>query len=247
MVEVAYVSGVDGANLFVLTPHGSATLAAVMMGLDEPMGDGLSDIELSAVAEAMNQMMGAAAERARRTPWPRWRSRSRRPSARSSSDADEARAHVPRRAVLRPGSSSSPTGSPPTCCSCVPADVRDAPRGAFGRPRRAASRADAGAHRRGDGVHQRGGRAVDGRHRSASTRLRDVQVRVSAELGRARVPVSDGREPAAGCDRRARPDTVRDDRHPRQRPCLRPARLVLVDGEYAAQIVSLEPPTLMAG
>ena len=31
-------------------PADSATLAAVMMGLDEPMGDGLSDLELSAVA-----------------------------------------------------------------------------------------------------------------------------------------------------------------------------------------------------
>ena len=35
-------------------------LAAIMMGLREPMGDGLSEMELSAVSEAMNQMMGAA-------------------------------------------------------------------------------------------------------------------------------------------------------------------------------------------
>jgi flagellar motor switch protein FliN len=59
-VEVAFVSGVTGSNLFVLTPQQAATLAALMMGMDEATGDGLSDIELSAVSEAMNQMMGAA-------------------------------------------------------------------------------------------------------------------------------------------------------------------------------------------
>ena len=59
-VEVSYVSGVNGANLFALSPEQAATLAASMMGLDEPMADGLSELEISAVAEAMNQMMGAA-------------------------------------------------------------------------------------------------------------------------------------------------------------------------------------------
>jgi len=76
--------------------------------------------------------------------------------------------------------------------------------------------------------------------------LRGVQVRVSAELGRARVPVSDVMNLPPGA-------IVELDRMPSEpidilvngRAFAR-ARLVLVDGEYAAQIVSLEPPTLMA-
>ena len=69
--------------------------------------------------------------------------------------------------------------------------------------------------------------------------LRDVQVRVSAELGRARVPVSDVMNLPPGA-------IVELDRTPSEtidilvngRAFAR-ARLVLVDGEYAAQIVSL--------
>jgi flagellar motor switch protein FliN len=58
-IEVAYVSGVSGMNLFALTPDQVATLAALMIGTDV-LGDGMSAIELSAASEAMNQMMGAA-------------------------------------------------------------------------------------------------------------------------------------------------------------------------------------------
>ena len=59
-VEVAYVSGVTGNNLFVLSPEQASKLAAVMMGLTSRWATALSEIELSAVSEAMNQMMGAA-------------------------------------------------------------------------------------------------------------------------------------------------------------------------------------------
>jgi flagellar motor switch protein FliN/FliY len=58
-IEVAYVSGVSGMNLFALTPPQVASLAALMIGTDV-LGDGMSAIELSAASEAMNQMMGAA-------------------------------------------------------------------------------------------------------------------------------------------------------------------------------------------
>jgi len=58
-IEVAYVSGVSGMNLFALTPDQVARLAALMIGTDA-LGDGMSAIELSAASEAMNQMMGAA-------------------------------------------------------------------------------------------------------------------------------------------------------------------------------------------
>jgi flagellar motor switch protein FliN len=59
---VSYVDGVTGGNLFVMTVEGARRLAAGMMG-NEPAAEGaeLSELELSAVAEAMNQMMASAA------------------------------------------------------------------------------------------------------------------------------------------------------------------------------------------
>jgi flagellar motor switch protein FliN len=62
--SVSYVDGVTGANIFVLTPAGARTLAAAM-GVPPEEGEdreaGLSELELSAIAEAANQMMAAAA------------------------------------------------------------------------------------------------------------------------------------------------------------------------------------------
>jgi len=62
--SVSYVDGVTGGNVFVMTVEGARKLAAAMMGMDpdaiEP-GEELGDLELSAVAEAMNQMMASAA------------------------------------------------------------------------------------------------------------------------------------------------------------------------------------------
>jgi len=62
--DVSYVDGVTGGNLFLMPLDSARGLAAAMMG-DEggssaPGGD-LSELELSAVGEAMNQMMSAAA------------------------------------------------------------------------------------------------------------------------------------------------------------------------------------------
>ncbi len=61
---VSYVDGVTGGNLFVMTVNGARRLAAAMMGIepDETAAAAeLSELELSAVAEAMNQMMASAA------------------------------------------------------------------------------------------------------------------------------------------------------------------------------------------
>jgi flagellar motor switch protein FliN len=62
--DVSYVDGVSGGNLFLLPVEGARGLAAAMMG-DEAgapqAGAELSELELSAVGEAMNQMMSAAA------------------------------------------------------------------------------------------------------------------------------------------------------------------------------------------
>jgi flagellar motor switch protein FliN/FliY len=62
-VSVNYVDGVTGGNVFVMTATGARRLAATMMGQPFPDDDGaeLTVLELSAVAEAANQMMAAAA------------------------------------------------------------------------------------------------------------------------------------------------------------------------------------------
>jgi flagellar motor switch protein FliN/FliY len=62
--SVSYVDGVTGGNVLVTTLDGARKLAAAMMGAEEPETQGaaeLSELELSAVAEAMNQMMASAA------------------------------------------------------------------------------------------------------------------------------------------------------------------------------------------
>jgi flagellar motor switch protein FliN len=62
--SVSYIHGVTGGNVFVMTLDGARLLAAAMMGVDEPedaAAPELSELELSAVAEAMNQMMASAA------------------------------------------------------------------------------------------------------------------------------------------------------------------------------------------
>jgi len=64
--SVSYVDGVTGANVFVMTPTGARALAAAM-GVPPPEpGIGtdnaeLSELELSAIGEAANQMLAAAA------------------------------------------------------------------------------------------------------------------------------------------------------------------------------------------
>ena len=64
--NVAYVDGVTGGNLFVMTLEGARRLAAAMMGAEEAAAAAggptkLTELELSAVSEAMNQMMASAA------------------------------------------------------------------------------------------------------------------------------------------------------------------------------------------
>jgi flagellar motor switch protein FliN len=62
--SVSYIDGVTGANVFVMTLDGARALAAAMMGLEQPENPDapeLSELELSAVSEAMNQMMASAA------------------------------------------------------------------------------------------------------------------------------------------------------------------------------------------
>jgi len=63
-VSVAYVNGGHGGNLFEMPLTVARRLAAAMAGgmeLGEQLGEELSELELSAIGEAMNQMMAAAA------------------------------------------------------------------------------------------------------------------------------------------------------------------------------------------
>jgi flagellar motor switch protein FliN/FliY len=60
--SVSFVDGVTGGNVFVMTTLGARRLAAAMMGEALPDDDGeLTELDESAVGEAMNQMMSAAA------------------------------------------------------------------------------------------------------------------------------------------------------------------------------------------
>jgi flagellar motor switch protein FliN/FliY len=62
VTNVSYVDGVSGGNVFVITRAGARRLAAAMMFMEADEDDrDLDEIELSAVGEAMNQMMAAAA------------------------------------------------------------------------------------------------------------------------------------------------------------------------------------------
>mgnify|MGYP001202536808 CR=1 FL=1 len=61
-VKVEYTEGLSGANLLVIKQSDAAIIADLMLGSDGLNPDPeLSEIHLSAVQEAMNQMMGSAA------------------------------------------------------------------------------------------------------------------------------------------------------------------------------------------
>lgn len=62
--SVSYVDGVTGGNVFLMTLDGARRLAAAMMGIEgpeDPDAPELSELELSAISEAMNQMMASSA------------------------------------------------------------------------------------------------------------------------------------------------------------------------------------------
>lgn len=62
--DVSYVDGVTGGNVFVAPLTGARRLAHAMLGITDAAADEatpLDELERSAVAEAMNQMMAAAA------------------------------------------------------------------------------------------------------------------------------------------------------------------------------------------
>lgn len=61
VVEVPYAKGLSGTNLLAIKEHDALVISNLMMGGDGiNLSDGLDEISMSAVGEAMNQMMGSA-------------------------------------------------------------------------------------------------------------------------------------------------------------------------------------------
>ncbi len=61
-IQIKYTLGLDGSNILVLKEHDVKVITDLMMGGDGTNTEGeLGELHLSAISEAMNQMMGAAA------------------------------------------------------------------------------------------------------------------------------------------------------------------------------------------
>ena len=61
-IQIRYTTGLDGSNIMVLKEHDVKVITDLMMGGDGTNTDGeLGELHLSAISEAMNQMMGSAA------------------------------------------------------------------------------------------------------------------------------------------------------------------------------------------
>ncbi len=61
-IQIKYTMGLDGTNILVLKEHDVKVITDLMMGGDGTNTQGeLGDLHLSAISEAMNQMMGSAA------------------------------------------------------------------------------------------------------------------------------------------------------------------------------------------
>jgi flagellar motor switch protein FliN/FliY len=238
--DVAYVGGLQGATRFCLQPPDVALLAAAMMGTPETTGDGLSAIELSAVSEALNQMLGATAQvLAARLGFEVEISP---PTCVVVDSAEQARAHIGETAYRATfvfesvifGAEISQEISPALAAS-LEAALAASEHEDDGFSISDLGNAFAGVLLEGEPENVEEGRA------GAREILSGIRVRVSAELGRAKLPIArvanlpDG---AVVMLDRAPTDPV--DVLVNGTPFAQ-ARVVLVDGEYAVQIVSLSP------
>jgi len=60
--DVKYKAGIEGSNLLILSQRDGSVIVDLMMGGDgRNPSEGLSDLQISGISEAMNQMMGSAA------------------------------------------------------------------------------------------------------------------------------------------------------------------------------------------
>ena len=61
-IQIKYTVGLDGSNILILKEHDVKVITDLMMGGDGTNTDGeLGELHLSAISEAMNQMMGSSA------------------------------------------------------------------------------------------------------------------------------------------------------------------------------------------
>ena len=61
-IHISYIDGISGNNVLILKEHDVKVITDLMMGGDGSNTDGeLTELHLSAISEAMNQMMGSAA------------------------------------------------------------------------------------------------------------------------------------------------------------------------------------------
>ncbi|HMJ04454.1 MAG TPA: FliM/FliN family flagellar motor switch protein [Conexibacter sp.] len=247
-VSVAYVEGVTGGNVLLMTPRGARLIAAAMGGsaiADDDAADEPTELELSAVAEAANQMFAAAAsatgvvlgQDVEIAP-PETRLLAD-PAAATAREAFDATPHAVT-ATLRA------CGEPCRLVQLVP--------NAFVlRMTRALDEQGAEQLSGDGGLAALGieGRTQPGEERSLDDALRDIRVRVWAELGRTRASLGDAPQLPPGAvlelDRKA------DDPVDLYVNGLRFAsgRLVLTDeGEWALRLTdvsSFRPPVAASG
>lgn len=61
-VEIQYTAGLSGSNIMLLKKHDVKIIVSMMMGLETPEEDfELNELNISAICEVMNQMMGSSA------------------------------------------------------------------------------------------------------------------------------------------------------------------------------------------
>jgi flagellar motor switch protein FliN len=190
-VSVAYVDGVTGGNVLLMTPRGARRIAAAMGGSDA--ADGAADapdaapteLELSAVAEAANQMFAAAAsatgvvlgQDVEIAP-PETRLLAA-PAADAARDAFDATPHAVTATL-------TVCGEPCRLVQLVPNAFVVRMTRALGEQGAEQLSGDAGLAALGIGE-----RAQPGEERSLDEALRDISVRVWAELGRTRVSLGE--------------------------------------------------------
>jgi flagellar motor switch protein FliN len=177
VAEVAYVDGVTGGNAFCLGVRGARRLAAAMMGAD-PTADvddePLNELELSAVAEAANQMMAAAAQA---TSAVLGQEIEISPPTTRAYEAAETAIELPDSSAHATSASFTLFGEPCRLVQIVPT--------AF------TVRMTRALDDRALELDDRAGRAGDpGVAAAVAASLTDAKVRLTAELGRSRMPMA---------------------------------------------------------
>jgi flagellar motor switch protein FliN len=235
MASVHYVDGVTGANVFLMTPPGARALASAMgAGVDGEAAPELTELELSAIGEAVNQMLAAAA------------------AAISVVLGQEVEISPPQTQILdEPEAAIEVFGKAPHACSTSftiggePCRLIQLVPSAF-VVRMARALDEMNLEQADDAGGRRGGGETDG-PLSLTEALRDVNLRVWAELGRTRIALGQALELPIGA--------VVDLDRPSESPvelfvnglCFGQGQLLVTDdGEWAIEIESLCAPAVRA-